>query len=96
MFICSRPPPLLGFCLEWSSNFVGSESGQIQCVKPLQNMVSNRTQHPPPPPSYTLSVYNVLRHREGEKWMRIERLEGQQFTKLGSKNTNMTDCISHL
>jgi hypothetical protein len=31
------PPPLLGFCLEWSSNFVGSESGQIQSVKLLQN-----------------------------------------------------------
>jgi hypothetical protein len=25
-----------------------------------QNMVSNRTQHPPPPPSHTLSVYAVL------------------------------------
>ncbi len=43
-----RPPPLLGYCLGWSSNFVGSESGQIQSVKHLQNMVSNRTQHPLP------------------------------------------------
>jgi hypothetical protein len=25
-------PPLLGFCLGWSSNFVCSESGQIQSV----------------------------------------------------------------
>jgi hypothetical protein len=25
-FICLRPPPLLGFCLGWSGNFVGSES----------------------------------------------------------------------
>jgi hypothetical protein len=23
---CLRPPPLLGFCLGWSSNLVGSES----------------------------------------------------------------------
>jgi len=28
----------------WSSNFVGSESGQIQSAKLLQNMVANRTQ----------------------------------------------------
>ncbi len=32
--------------------------GQIQSIKLLQNMVSNTTQHPPPPsPSRTLSVY---------------------------------------
>ncbi len=37
----------------WSSNFVGSESGQIQ------NMVSNRTQRPSPPPNHTLSVNTV-------------------------------------
>jgi hypothetical protein len=88
VFICLRPPLLLGFCLEWSSNFVGSESGQIQNVKLLQNMVSNRTQHPPPPPSHTLPVWTVLWHRKGEKGGRVEperRLEGQQFTKLGRK-----------
>jgi hypothetical protein len=33
VFICLRPPPLLCFCLGWSSSFVGSESGQIQSVK---------------------------------------------------------------
>ncbi len=32
MFICLRPPPLLGFCWGWSSNFAGYESGQIQSV----------------------------------------------------------------
>jgi hypothetical protein len=47
VIMCLRPPPLLGFCLGWSSNFVGSESGQIQSVKLLQNMASSRTQHPP-------------------------------------------------
>ncbi len=56
VFIYPRPLPLLGFSLGWSSNFVGSESGQIQSVKLLQNIVSNKTQHPQPPPSHTLSV----------------------------------------
>ncbi len=41
VFICLRPHPLLGSCLGWSNNIVGSESGQIQSVKFLQNMVSN-------------------------------------------------------
>jgi hypothetical protein len=44
--------------LGWSSNFVGSESGQIQSVKLLQNKVSNRTQQPPPRQPHT--VYSVL------------------------------------
>ncbi len=39
VFICLRSPPFL-FYLGWSSNFVGSESGQIQSVKLLKNMVS--------------------------------------------------------
>ncbi len=43
MFVCLGSPTLLDFCLGWSSNFVGSKSGQIQSVKPLQNMVSYRT-----------------------------------------------------
>jgi hypothetical protein len=28
--ICLRPPPLQGYCLVWSTNCLGSESGQIQ------------------------------------------------------------------
>ncbi len=46
----------------WCSNFVGSESGQKQSVKLLQNMIYNTTQHPPPTPhphSHTLSAYSV-------------------------------------
>jgi hypothetical protein len=51
VFICLRPPTLLGFCYGWSSNFLGSESSQIKSVKLLENMVScNRTRHPHPPP----------------------------------------------
>jgi hypothetical protein len=60
VFICLRTPPLLGFCFGWKGNFVGSESIQIQRVILLQNMVPNTNQHPPPPPSHTLSVNNVL------------------------------------
>jgi hypothetical protein len=50
---------LVILCLGWCSNFVGSESGQKQSVKLLQNMVYNTTQQPPPPHSHTLSVYTV-------------------------------------
>jgi hypothetical protein len=39
VFICLRPLPLLGFYLGWSNNLVVSESGQIQSVKLLQNIV---------------------------------------------------------
>ncbi len=59
LFMCSRrSPPFLGFCFGWSSSFVGSESGQTQSVKLLQNMVSNRTQHPqqPHPVTATQSI----------------------------------------
>jgi hypothetical protein len=55
--MCLVIPPVLGFCLGWSSSWIGSKSGQVQSVKLLQNVVSNSTQHPaPPPPSHTLSV----------------------------------------
>ncbi len=81
--ICLRPPPLLGFWFGWSSNFVGSESGQIQSVKLLQNMVSNRNRHPSQP-SQPQTVYCTLTHRWGGEGVEPERrLEGQQFTKLG-------------
>jgi len=55
VFICLRSPFPPCFCLGRSSNFVGCESGQIQSVKLLQNMISFRTQLPPP-----LSVSTVL------------------------------------
>ncbi len=60
VFICLRPPPHIGSCLEWCSKFVGSEYGQIQGVKLLQNMVSNRIPQPPPPPLHT--GYCILIH----------------------------------
>ncbi len=57
VFICLRPPQL--FCLGWSSDFVGSESGQIQSVKLLQNMIYRRTSYPPPPSLTHCIVYKV-------------------------------------
>ncbi len=46
------------FCLEWCSNFVGSQkSGQKQSVRLLQSMVYNTTQYPPPPPTATNCLY---------------------------------------
>jgi hypothetical protein len=59
MLICLRPPTLLGYCLGWSSNFVVSESGQIQSVKLLQNMVQQDS-NPPPTPSQPLTVCTCI------------------------------------
>ncbi len=93
VFLCLRPLRLLGFCLGWSGNFEGYESGQIQSVNLLQNMVSNRTlntSHPLQTTNWTL--------KQGKGGGVVEpkrRLEGKQFTKLG-RNTNMTDCFSSL
>jgi hypothetical protein len=88
MFIIRRPPPLIGSCLGWSSNFVGSESGQIQSVKLLQNMVSNRTPQLPPPPLrytlYTVQIYSILIHT------------GKGGVGGENQRWNMTECISSL
>ncbi len=49
------------FCLGWCSSFVGSESGQKQSVRILQNMVYNTTQHPPSPHINTVHcLWSVL------------------------------------
>jgi hypothetical protein len=50
VFICLRPPHLLGFCLGLESNFVGSESGQIHSAC-ITHVYALRTT--PPPPRYT-------------------------------------------
>jgi hypothetical protein len=63
VFICQRPPPLLGFCLGSSSNFVNYESGQIQSVKLMQFMVSNKTRHPPTPHSHKRKISMALKER---------------------------------
>jgi hypothetical protein len=85
VFIRVRPPPILGFCLGWSNIFVGSESGQIQSVKLLQNNVSNRTQHPQPLP---VIHYLYILHFDTGKGRKVNQREGyrrQQITKLSRK-----------
>jgi hypothetical protein len=84
-----RPPPVLGFCLGWCSNFVGSESGQNQSVKLLQDMLSITTQQPLHPLPATLCLYILYvdfgKGGNGGGGEPERRLEGQQFTKLGRK-----------
>jgi hypothetical protein len=47
MFICLRLSPFIGFCLGWCSNFVDSESGQVQSV------LNSAEPHIPPPEPFT-------------------------------------------
>jgi hypothetical protein len=68
VFICLRPLSSYVLVLGWSRNFVGSEFGQIQSVKLLRKMISNRTQHLPSPHSHTLSVHiycTLAREKKG-------------------------------
>jgi hypothetical protein len=84
VFNCLRPPPLLGFCFGWFSNFVGSEPGQIQSVKtPAEYGLQQDSTSPTPSQPHIVCLYC-----EGGGVWRVEperRLEGQQFTKLGRK-----------
>ncbi len=60
------------FFLVSSSNFVGSESGQIQSFKHLPNMVSNRTQHPQPLPATHCLFTLYFDTGKGEREERVE------------------------
>jgi hypothetical protein len=94
MEFCGRPPLLLDFCLGGSSNFVGSESGQVRSDKLLQNMVSNRTPFPPPP-THCICTYiqYTYSHKEGGGGVEPERrLEGNS-SQSRVENTNMTECF---
>jgi hypothetical protein len=73
---------LVIFCLEWCSNFVGSESGQKQSVKLPQDMVHSTFQYPPipPPQSHTVCIFCTWRGGEGEGGQRDGTVEGQQYT----------------
>ncbi len=82
VFICLRPPTLLGLCLGWSSNFVGSESGQIQSVKLLQNMISNMTQNPLSA-THCLYILYFDKGRGGGGWTR-EKIRWGSVYKTGS------------
>jgi hypothetical protein len=74
VFICLKPPPLLGFL----------------SVKLLQNMVSNRTQHLPSSQPHSICTYilNFDTFTQGRGRGRVEpreKVKGQQFGKLGQK-----------
>jgi hypothetical protein len=57
-------------------NFLRSESGQIQCVKLLQNMVSNTFQHPTPSQPHTVCICCTFAQGRGGGYQE-RRLEGQ-------------------
>jgi hypothetical protein len=76
---------LLVICFGCCSNFVGSEYGQKQSVKLLQNMVYSTIQHPPPQ-SHTLSVYTIHLVWGGGEEVR-EKEEGQQCTSIVPSTT---------
>jgi hypothetical protein len=87
VFICLRHPPLLGVCLGWGSNFVGSESGQRQSVKLMQNMVSKQDLTPqhPLPAKHCLHILYFDTEKGGGDLNQREGFEGQQLTMLGRK-----------
>ncbi len=80
VFICLRPHPLLDSWLGWSSNVEGSESGQMQSVQLLQNMVSNRTLYPTPSPLHTVYVYSILIHTGKGRGVEFNQREGRAAT----------------
>ncbi len=51
---------------------VGSESGQKQSVKLLQNMVYNTTQNPPPPQPHTVCIKCTFSLGRGEVREKVE------------------------
>jgi hypothetical protein len=56
-----------------STNFAGSESGQIQRVKNLQNMVFNSTGLNIPPPLPATHCLNILYLHTGKGGRRVEK-----------------------
>ena len=62
------------------SNFVGSESGQKQSVKLLQNMAYSTFQHPPTPTQSVYTVHLVWEGGEGGGGQREGIVEGQHST----------------
>jgi hypothetical protein len=92
VFICLKCPPFLDFCLGWSSNFVGSESGQIQSGKLLENMVSRTTQHQPPLHKYTVYLFTQGRGRGRVEPERRERGNREEYISQDwVENINMTE-----
>jgi hypothetical protein len=78
------PTPKCRLC--WSfllgvvKQFVGSESGQKQSVKLLQNMVYNTIQQTPPPQPHT--VHLVLRRGGGVEGQQVEEQQNTSIVPL--------------
>jgi hypothetical protein len=90
VFICLRPLPLVGFCLGWCSNFVGSESGQKQSVELLQIMVSNNTtQHPPPP---HVAILGPEMATSELKWMEFCPSKSSETERFGALSQSVK-CV---
>ncbi len=71
---------------------VGSESGQKQSVKPLQNMVYSTIHPPPPPPSDAHFLYilpYIVSLGRGRREVR-EKIEGQQYTSIAPSSMGTT------
>jgi hypothetical protein len=66
IYLPEAPSPPRLFVLGWSSNFVGSEFGQMHSVKLLQYMPSITSPLPPPPPVIhcLYTVYRSVHRRE--------------------------------
>ncbi len=76
---------LLVICLGFFSNFAGSESGQKQSVKLLQNMVYSTIQHTPTPPvTHTVCINSTFSLGRGGGGQREGKVEGQQYTSIVS------------
>ncbi len=83
IYLSEAPSPPM-FCVGRSSNFVSSESDQIQNVKLLQNMVSNTTREG--------GGGVLVNQREGERGNRGEF----RSQKLVVENAYMTECTPEI
>jgi hypothetical protein len=92
--------------LGWCSNFVGSESGQKQSVKLLQNMVYSTIQHSTPPTAtHTVCIYCTFKFGRGggQKeggWATVHKynsfVHGGNSSQAGWKIQTMSECIFSL
>ncbi len=103
VFICLRPRLLSDFCLGQSSNFVGSESGQIQSVKQNSCRIWSPTEPHTFPTLNTVCckyVQYTYSHRDGggrvEPERRGEGNRGEYRSQSWVENTNMTECMQKI
>ncbi len=95
VFIFLGPPHLLGFCLGWSSNFVGSESSQIQSVQILQNMVQQDSTPPTPSQSHTVCIMYIFLYFDTGKGEREENKRESERGLIKRSQNFLTDKASY-